>query len=249
MCWKTAEGTTGSGDFYDRVLMFVREAAASAASPNDDTAISSCIMSSSTDSNSSNSNSNSSVSNMNKISSMEGIQDDASIVSADSEDPDAMANSSFQLSDNLSSVSATSKSFTQTPGKASATVTVTTTTTSSSSSSSLSSPPNIHLWQFMKEMLTASEDDDNIATSTTTAAGTTVNPKQPMIRWLDRKEGIFKIEDSQAVARLWGQRKNRPLMNYDKLSRSLRQYYKKGIMRKTARSQRLVYQFCYPYNA
>lgn len=73
--------------------------------------------------------------------------------------------------------------------------------------------------------------------------------QQQMIRWLDRKEGVFKIEDSQAVARLWGLRKNRPLMNYDKLSRSLRQYYKKGIMRKTVRSQRLVYQFCHPYNA
>ena len=39
--------------------------------------------------------------------------------------------------------------------------------------------------------------------------------------------GIFKIEDSVRVARLWGQRKNRPAMNYDKLSRSIRQYYKK----------------------
>ena len=37
-------------------------------------------------------------------------------------------------------------------------------------------------------------------------------------------------------------------MNYDKLSRSLRQYYKKGIMKKTERSQRLVYQFCHPYH-
>lgn len=73
--------------------------------------------------------------------------------------------------------------------------------------------------------------------------------QQQMIRWLDRKQGVFKIEDSQAVARLWGRRKNRPAMNYDKLSRSLRQYYKKGIMRKTERSQRLVYQFCHPYNA
>ncbi len=30
--------------------------------------------------------------------------------------------------------------------------------------------------------------------------------------------GIFKIEDSAHVARLWGLRKNRPAMNYDKLS-------------------------------
>lgn len=58
--------------------------------------------------------------------------------------------------------------------------------------------------------------------------------------------GIFKIEDSAQVARLWGQRKNRPAMNYDKLSRSIRQYYKKGIIRKPDMSQRLVYQFVHP---
>ena len=59
--------------------------------------------------------------------------------------------------------------------------------------------------------------------------------------------GIFKIDDSGLVARKWGERKHRPAMNYDKLSRSIRQYYKKGIMKKTARSQRLVYQFCAHY--
>nr|DBA33845.1 TPA: hypothetical protein GDO54_001471 [Pyxicephalus adspersus] len=58
--------------------------------------------------------------------------------------------------------------------------------------------------------------------------------------------GIFKIEDSAQVARLWGIRKNRPAMNYDKLSRSIRQYYKKGIIRKPDVSQRLVYQFVQP---
>ncbi|KAI3369324.1 hypothetical protein L3Q82_007576 [Scortum barcoo] len=60
------------------------------------------------------------------------------------------------------------------------------------------------------------------------------------------KSGIFKIEDSAHVARLWGLRKNRPAMNYDKLSRSIRQYYKKGIIRKPDVSQRLVYQFVHP---
>lgn len=37
---------------------------------------------------------------------------------------------------------------------------------------------------------------------------------------------------SGQVARLWGIQKNRPAMNYDKLSRSLRYYYEKGIMQK-----------------
>lgn len=69
-------------------------------------------------------------------------------------------------------------------------------------------------------------------------------------RWLSlgppTPPGIFKIEDSAQVARLWGIRKNRPAMNYDKLSRSIRQYYKKGIIRKPDISQRLVYQFVHP---
>jgi SAM pointed domain-containing ETS transcription factor len=88
---------------------------------------------------------------------------------------------------------------------------------------------HIHLWQFLKELLSQPQLYGSC------------------IRWLDRPKGIFKIEDSVRVARLWGKRKNRPAMNYDKLSRSIRQYYKKGIMKKTERSQRLVYQFCHPY--
>lgn len=88
---------------------------------------------------------------------------------------------------------------------------------------------HIHLWQFLKELLQSPGLHGSC------------------IRWLDRSKGVFKIEDSVRVARLWGKRKNRPAMNYDKLSRSIRQYYKKGIMKKTERSQRLVYQFCHPY--
>ena len=89
---------------------------------------------------------------------------------------------------------------------------------------------HIHLWQFLKELLTQPQLYGSA------------------IRWIDRQKGIFKIEDSVRVAKLWGKRKNRPAMNYDKLSRSVRQYYKKGIMKKTERSQRLVYQFCHPYS-
>ncbi|XP_023248400.1 uncharacterized protein LOC106643502 [Copidosoma floridanum] len=92
-----------------------------------------------------------------------------------------------------------------------------------------SSGSHIHLWQFLKELLQSPGAHGSC------------------IRWLDRNKGVFKIEDSVRVARLWGKRKNRPAMNYDKLSRSIRQYYKKGIMKKTERSQRLVYQFCHPY--
>ncbi|XP_010766099.1 SAM pointed domain-containing Ets transcription factor isoform X1 [Notothenia coriiceps] len=86
----------------------------------------------------------------------------------------------------------------------------------------------IHLWQFLRELLLKPHDDSRC------------------IRWLNKEKGIFKIEDSALVARLWGIRKNRPAMNYDKLSRSIRQYYKKGIIRKPDVSRRLVYQFVKP---
>jgi SAM pointed domain-containing ETS transcription factor len=89
---------------------------------------------------------------------------------------------------------------------------------------------NIHLWQFVKELLNQPQNHSGC------------------IHWIDREQGIFKIVDSVRVAELWGRRKNRPAMNFDKLSRSLRQYYKKGIMKKTSRPQRLVYQFCTPYH-
>ncbi|NWU34863.1 SPDEF factor, partial [Hylia prasina] len=93
--------------------------------------------------------------------------------------------------------------------------------------SSCSGQP-IHLWQFLKELLLKPHNYGRF------------------IRWLNKDKGIFKIEDSAQVARLWGIRKNRPAMNYDKLSRSIRQYYKKGIIRKPDISQRLVYQFVHP---
>lgn len=86
----------------------------------------------------------------------------------------------------------------------------------------------IHLWQFLRELLLKPHNYSRC------------------IRWLNKEKGIFKIEDSAHVAKLWGIRKNRPAMNYDKLSRSIRQYYKKGIIKKPDVSQRLVYQFVHP---
>ena len=44
------------------------------------------------------------------------------------------------------------------------------------------------------------------------------------------------------MARRWGVRKNKPKMNYEKLSRGLRYYYDKNIIHKTA-GKRYVYRF------
>ncbi|XP_021945023.2 uncharacterized protein LOC110843368 [Folsomia candida] len=81
---------------------------------------------------------------------------------------------------------------------------------------------SLQLWQFLVTLL---DDPANIA----------------CISWTGR--GMeFKLIEPEEVARRWGQIKNRPAMNYDKLSRSLRYYYEKGIMQKVA-GERYVYKF------
>lgn len=80
----------------------------------------------------------------------------------------------------------------------------------------------IQLWQFLLEQLT-----DKTC--------------QHFISWTgDGWE--FKLSDPDEVARRWGIRKNKPKMNYEKLSRGLRYYYDKNIIHKTA-GKRYVYRF------
>ena len=80
----------------------------------------------------------------------------------------------------------------------------------------------IQLWQFLLELLT-----DKTC--------------QSFICWTgDGWE--FKMTDPDEVARRWGIRKNKPKMNYEKLSRGLRYYYDKNIILKTG-GKRYVYRF------
>jgi hypothetical protein len=83
--------------------------------------------------------------------------------------------------------------------------------------------PRLQLWQFLLEILNKEEFGS-------------------IIRWTNVEPGEFKVIETEEVARLWGLRKGRPNMNYDKLSRSLRYYYDKGILEKVP-GQRLVYKF------
>ncbi|XP_061664915.1 protein C-ets-1-like [Syngnathoides biaculeatus] len=80
----------------------------------------------------------------------------------------------------------------------------------------------IQLWQFLLELLT-----DRSCRSCISWTG-------------DGWE--FKLTDPDEVALLWGRRKHKPKMNYEKLSRGLRYYYDKNIIRKTV-GKRYVYRF------
>jgi len=61
-----------------------------------------------------------------------------------------------------------------------------------------------------------------------------------IIRWENRDEGIFRILNPNNVAALWGYMKNSLHMNYDKMSRALRYYYKVNVLSKCGR---LCYKF------
>ncbi|PIC14771.1 hypothetical protein B9Z55_026960 [Caenorhabditis nigoni] len=47
--------------------------------------------------------------------------------------------------------------------------------------------------------------------------------------WIDKPNGIFKLVDPHRVAKLWGVETGNPKMNYDKMSRGLRDHYNKNL--------------------
>ncbi|CAO1311568.1 unnamed protein product [Diamesa hyperborea] len=80
----------------------------------------------------------------------------------------------------------------------------------------------IQLWQFLLEILTDREYLN-------------------VIEWIGNC-GEFKLTDPEYVAQLWGIRKNKPAMNYEKLSRALRYYYEGDLLSKV-QGKRFVYKF------
>ncbi|XP_008274080.1 ETS homologous factor isoform X2 [Stegastes partitus] len=85
-------------------------------------------------------------------------------------------------------------------------------------------PRGTHLWEFIRDIL--------------------LNPERNpgLIKWEDRAEGVFRFLKSEAVAQLWGKKKNNSSMTYEKLSRAMRYYYKREILERVD-GRRLVYKF------
>ncbi|XP_056099593.1 ETS homologous factor isoform X1 [Rhinichthys klamathensis goyatoka] len=85
-------------------------------------------------------------------------------------------------------------------------------------------PRGTHLWEFIRDIL--------------------LNPERNpgLIKWEDRSEGVFRFLKSEAVAQLWGKKKNNSSMTYEKLSRAMRYYYKREILERVD-GRRLVYKF------
>ncbi|KAK2709323.1 DNA-binding protein Ets97D-like isoform X2 [Artemia franciscana] len=83
----------------------------------------------------------------------------------------------------------------------------------------------VQLWQFLLDLLTSWEH-------------------RWAITWVPDKgcEGEFILLDPERVAELWGSKKNKPNMNYEKLSRALRYYYEGDMITKVP-NKRFVYKF------
>ncbi|XP_074660265.1 uncharacterized protein LOC141912774 isoform X2 [Tubulanus polymorphus] len=81
-----------------------------------------------------------------------------------------------------------------------------------------------HLWEFIRDLL----------------GNPDFNPK--IIKWEDLSAGVFRIVQSQKVAEMWGRKKKNSNMNYEKLSRALRYYYDRDVLRRVG-GKRLVFQF------
>lgn len=83
-------------------------------------------------------------------------------------------------------------------------------------------PSSVQLWEFVLRVL-----------------------KNPLynniLSWENQHEGIFHIHDPQALAELWGKHRNHEGMNYDKMSRAMRYYYRRGILEPVR--ERLTYKF------
>ncbi len=85
----------------------------------------------------------------------------------------------------------------------------------------------MQLWQFLYALLTDPE-----------------NKFLDLIEWTtNQKEREFRLLQPEAIAVWWGHHKNKENMSYDKLSRSLRYYYDKGLLKKIP-GERYVYRFC-----
>lgn len=80
------------------------------------------------------------------------------------------------------------------------------------------------MWEFIRDILLSPERNPGL------------------IKWEDRTEGIFRFLKSEAVAQLWGKKKNNSSMTYEKLSRAMRYYYKREILERVD-GRRLVYKF------
>lgn len=86
-----------------------------------------------------------------------------------------------------------------------------------------------HLWEFVRDLL----KDPNF------------NPS--LLRWEDKESGVFRFVQSEAVAKMWGRKKNNPGMTYEKLSRAMRFCRTAGYFAEVPKSGKFPKKLCFKF--
>ncbi|XP_050409037.1 ETS-related transcription factor Elf-3 isoform X1 [Patella vulgata] len=86
-----------------------------------------------------------------------------------------------------------------------------------------------HLWEFVRDLL-----KDN-----------TVNPS--LLKWEDKSIGVFRFVNSEAVAQMWGRKKNNRQMTYEKLSRAMRFCRSAGYFETIPKNGRFPKKLCFKF--
>ncbi|XP_069668867.1 uncharacterized protein [Periplaneta americana] len=68
------------------------------------------------------------------------------------------------------------------------------------------------------------------------------------IHWVQRDEGIFRILNTDWLARLWGRRHGNPRMTYEKMARAMRTYYRSKVLQPVPRLRNLPRKLVYKFN-
>lgn len=86
-----------------------------------------------------------------------------------------------------------------------------------------------HLWEFVRDLLKDSR----------------FNPS--LLKWEDKDQGVFKFVQSEAVAQMWGRKKNNPGMTYEKLSRAMRFCRSAGYFESVPKTGRFPKKLCFKF--
>ena len=81
----------------------------------------------------------------------------------------------------------------------------------------------MQLWQFILSLLVSS-------------------PSERVVQWTRERKYEFRILEPDKLAKLWGELKRKPAMNFKKLARGLRYYYGKSMVEKS-RGKQYTYEF------
>ncbi|XP_060569978.1 ETS homologous factor-like isoform X6 [Ruditapes philippinarum] len=86
-----------------------------------------------------------------------------------------------------------------------------------------------HLWEFIRDLLKDPKSNPHL------------------LRWEEQETGVFRFVQSEAVAQMWGRKKNNPGMTYEKLSRAMRFCRTAGYFAEVPKTGKFPKKLCFRF--